>query len=60
MKRNGERTPRPSAPSANPRAAPAKPARGAEVVETFGRFVRNLARLEAAAPRLGKGRGAGR
>ncbi len=60
MKRNGERPPRPSAPSSTARSETAKPARGAEGVETFGRFVSNLARLEASAPRLGKGRGGGR
>jgi hypothetical protein len=53
MTRSGEK--RPSPPSSGPsRAKPGKPARGPANAETFGRFLRNLARLEGGSGRLGK------
>lgn len=53
MTRSGEK--KPSPPSAgSSRAQPQKPARGPANTETFGRFVRNLARLEGGPGRLDK------
>ena len=54
MTRANEKKPSPPASSGSRRAEPQKPARGPGNAETFGRFVRNLARLEGGAGRLGK------
>ena len=53
MTRSGEK--KPSSPSGGTGRAPLpKPPRGAAQAETFGRFVRNLARLEGGAGRSAK------
>ena len=54
MTRSGEKKPSPPPSSGSGRTQPQKPARGPANAETFGRFVRNLARLEGSAGRLGK------
>lgn len=54
MTRSGEKKPSPPPSSSSGRSQPQKPARGPANTETFGRFVRNLARLEGGAGRLGK------
>ena len=54
MTRANEKKPSPPASSGSRRAEPQKPARGPGNAETFGRFVRNLARLEGGSGRLGK------
>ncbi|HEV7259725.1 MAG TPA: hypothetical protein VGN82_18230 [Bosea sp. (in: a-proteobacteria)] len=53
MTRSGEKTPSPPSSPAS-RGQPQKPARGPANSEAFGRFVRNLARLEGGPGRLGK------
>ena len=54
MTRSSEKKPSPPRSSGAGRAQPQKPGRGAANAETFGRFVRNLAKLEGGAGRLGK------
>jgi hypothetical protein len=54
MTRSGEKRPSPPPSSGSGRGQPQKPSRGPANTETFGRFVRNLARLEGGAGRLGK------
>lgn len=54
MTRASEKKPSPPPSSGSGRAQPQKPARGPANTETFGRFLRNLARLEGGAGRLGK------
>lgn len=54
MTRSGEKKPSPPPSSGSGRMQPQKPARGPANAETFGRFVRNLARLEGGPGRLGE------
>ena len=54
MTRSGEKKPSPPPSSGSGRGQPQKPSRGPVNTETFGRFVRNLARLEGGAGRVGK------
>jgi hypothetical protein len=53
MTRASEKKPPPPSSGAG-RSQPQKPARGPANTETFGRFVRNLARLEGSAVPVGK------
>lgn len=54
MTRASEKKPSPPPSSGAGRGQPQKPSRGPANTETFGRFVRNLARLEGGAGRAGK------
>lgn len=54
MTRASEKKPSPPPSSGSGRAQPQKPALGPANAETFGRFVRNLARLEGSSGRRGK------
>ena len=54
MTRASEKKPSPPPSSGSGRGQAQKPSRGPGNTEAFGRFVRNLARLEGGAGRLGK------
>lgn len=55
MARSGETKPAPPKSSGPGRSPPRQPARGPANTEIFGRFLRNLARLEGGSGRAGKG-----
>jgi hypothetical protein len=54
MTRSAEKKPAPPKASGTGRSPPRQPARGPANTDTFGRFLRNLARLEGGAGRVGK------
>jgi len=54
MTRSGEKKPAPPKASCSGRSPPRQPSRAPANTETFGRFLRNLARLEGGAGRAGK------
>ncbi|OYW67914.1 MAG: hypothetical protein B7Z40_05155 [Bosea sp. 12-68-7] len=54
MTRSGENKPAPPKACSPGRSLPRQPARGPANAEAFGRFLRNLARLEGGAARAGK------
>ena len=55
MTRSGENKPAPPKSTGSGRSPPQQPGRAPANTETFGRFLRNLARLEGGAARTGKG-----
>ena len=54
MTRSAEKKPAPPKATGTGRSPPRQPARDPANTETFGRFLRNLARLEGGAGRVGK------